>query len=85
MTVHRITHEILNNSDNNQNAPSDCVLLSILRKVQSSLQKAEIKNENVDCEVYKKPDVMKFIPQDTENLPRSNHDDLLNVQYLHLT
>ena len=35
--------------------------------------------------VYKKLDVMKFIPQDTEKLPRSNHDDLLNVQYLHLT
>ena len=48
-------------------------------------KKAEIKNENVDCEVYKKPDVMKFTPQDTGKLPRSNHDDLLDVQYLHLT
>ena len=45
----------------------------------------EIKNENVDCEVYKKPDVMKFTPQDTGKLPRSNHDDLLEVQYLHWT
>ena len=46
---------------------SDCVLLSILKKVQFCLQKAEIKNdfENVDCEVYKKPDVMKFIPDRT--------------------
>ena len=83
MIVHHITHEIFNNS--NQNAPSDCVLLSILKKVQFCLQKAEIKNENVDCEVYKKPDVMKFIPQDTEKLPRSYHDDLLDVPYLHLT
>ena len=32
-----------------------------------------------------KPDVMKFIPQDTEKLPRSNHDDLLDMQYLPLT
>ena len=39
-----------------------------------------IKNENVDCEVYK-----KFKPQDTKKVPRSNHDDLLDVQYLHLT
>ena len=45
----------------------------------------EIKNENVDCEVYKKPDVLKFTPQDTGKFPRSNHDDLLDVQYLHLT
>ena len=67
------------------NALSDCVLQSILKKVQFCLQKAEIKHENVDCEVYKKPDVMKFTPQDTENLPRSNDDDLLDVQYLHLT
>ena len=36
-------------------------------------------------EVYKKPDVMKFIPQDTEKLPRSYHDDQLDVQYEHLT
>ena len=46
--------------------------------MQFCLQKAEIKNENVDCEVYKKPDVMKFTPQD-------NYDDLLDVQYLNLT
>ena len=44
-----------------------------------------MKNENVDFEVYKKPDVMKFVTQDTKKLPRSNHDDLLDVQYLHLT
>ena len=49
------------------------------------LQAAEIKNENVDCEVYKKPDVLKFTPQDTGKFPHSNHDDLLDVQYLHLT
>ena len=48
------------------------------------LQKAEIKNKNVDCELYKKPDVMKFTPQDTEKLPRSNHANLLDVQHLHL-
>ena len=30
-----------------------------------------IKNENVDCEVYK-----KFKPQDTKKVPRSNHDDV---------
>ena len=41
--------------------------------------------ENVDCEVYKKPNDKKFTPQDTEQLPRSNHDDLLEVQYLHLS
>ena len=76
MTVHRITHEILNNSDNNQNAPSDCVLLSFLKKVQFCLQKAEIKNENVDCEVYKKSDVIKFAQQDIGKLARSNHDNL---------
>ena len=50
-----------------------------LKKVQFCLQKAEIKNENVDCEVYKKPDVTKFTPQATEKLPRPNHDDLLQV------
>ena len=58
--------------------------MSILKKLQFCLQKAEIENENVDCEVYKKPDVMKFTPQDTGKLPRSNHDDLLDFQYLHL-
>ena len=58
---------------------------SFLKKVQFCLQRAEIKNENVDCEVYKKPDVMKFTPQDTGKLPRSNHYDLLDMQYLHLT
>ena len=52
---------------------------------QFCLQKAEIKNENVDYELYKKPDVMKFTPQDTGKLPCFNHDDLLNEQYLHLT
>ena len=53
------THEIFNNnhSDNNdQNAPSDCVFLLFLKKEHFCLQKAEIKNENVDCEVYKKPE-----------------------------
>ena len=55
------------------------------RKCSFAWKKAEIKNENVDCEVYKKPDVMKFTPQDTGKLPRSNHDDVLDVQYLHLT
>ena len=49
------------------------------------MQEAEIKNENVDCEVCKKSDVMKFTPQDTGKLPRSNRDDLWGVQYLHLT
>ena len=86
MIVHHITHGIFNNIVTvTQNAPSDCVLLSILKKVQFCLQKAEIKNDCVDCEVYKKPDVMKFISQDTEKLPRSNHDDLLDVQCLHST
>ena len=69
----------------NQNTPSDCIFLSFLKEVQFCLPTAEIKNENVDCEVYKKPDVMKFTPQATEKLPRSNHDDLLEVQYVHLT
>ena len=55
------------------------------RKGNFFLQTAEMKNENVDCEVYKKPNDKKFTPQDTEQLPRSNHDDLLEVQYLHLT
>ena len=45
----------------------------------------EIKNENVDCEVYKKPNVKKFTLQDTGKLLRSNHGDLLEVQYIHLT
>ena len=49
------------------------------------MQKAEIEKENVDCEVYKKTNVVKFTPQDTGKLPRSNHDDLLGVQYLRLT
>ena len=53
--------------------------------MQFRLQTAEIKNENVDCEVYKKPNDKKFTPQDTEKLPRSNYDDLLEAQYLHLT
>ena len=44
-----------------------------------------IKNENVDIEVYKKPNVKKFTPQDTGKLPRSKYDDLLEVQYLQLT
>ena len=59
--------------------------MSFLKKVQFCLQTAEIKNENVDCEVYKKPNDKKFTPQDTEKLPRSNYDDLLEAQYLHLT
>ena len=47
-------------------------------KVQFRLQRFEIKtsDENVDCEVYKKPDVMKCTPQDTGKLLGSNHDDL---------
>ena len=53
--------------------------------MQFCLQKAEIKNENVDREVYKKPNVKKYTPQDTGKLLRSNHDDLLEVQYVHLT
>ena len=39
--------------------------------MQFCLQKAEIKNENVDSEVYKKPDVTKCTPQDTGEFPRS--------------
>ena len=85
MIVHHITHEISNNILTNKNAPSDCVLMSILKKVQFCMRKAEIKNENVDCEVYKKPDIMKITPKDTGKLPLSNYDDLLDVQYLHLT
>ena len=50
--------------------------------MQFCLQNAEIKIENVACEVYKKP---IYTQQDTEKLPCSNHDDLLDVQYLHLT
>ena len=50
--------------------------------MQFCLQTAEIKNdENVDCEVYEKPNVKKFTPQDMGKLLRSNHDDLLEVQY----
>ena len=49
------------------------------------MQTAEIKNENVDCEVYKKANVKTFTPQDMRKLLRSNHDDLLEVQYVHLT
>ena len=56
-----------------------------LKKMQFCLQTAEIRNQNVDCEVYKKPNVKTFTPQDTGKLLRSNHDDLLEVQYLHLT
>ena len=33
----------------------------------------------------KKPNVKKFTPQDTGKLLRSNHDDLLEVEYVHLT
>ena len=61
------------------------LLLSFLKKVQFCLQRVEIKNENVDCEVYKEPDDIKFTPQDAGKLPRSNHYDLLDVQHLHLT
>ena len=69
----------------NQNARSDCIVLSFLKKGQFFLQTAEMKNENVDCEVYKKPNVKKFTPQDTGKFLRSNHDDQLEVQYAHLT
>ena len=55
------------------------------RKCNFACEGPKSKNENVACEVYEKPDVMKFIPQDTEKLPPFNHDDLLDVQYLHLT
>ena len=58
-----------------------------MKKVQFCLQQpeqAEIKNENVDCEVYKKQDVIKFTPQDMGKLPHFKHDDVLDVQYLHL-
>ena len=48
-------------------------------------KRSKSKNENADCEVYKKPNVMTFTPQDTGKLPRSNYDDLLEVQYLYLT
>ena len=65
--------------------PSDSIFLSFMKKEKFSLQTAKIKNENVDCEVYKKPNVKTFTPQDTEKLLRSNHDDLLEVQYVHLT
>ena len=41
--------------------------------------------KNVDCEVYKQPNVMKFTPQDTGKLPRPYHNDLLEVQHLHFT
>ena len=51
-----------------------------MKKVKFCLQTAEIKNENVDCEVYKKPNVKTFTSQDTAKLPRSNHNDLLEVQ-----
>ena len=91
MIVNHITHEIFNNIVTDFffyfffNALSDCVLQSILKKVQFCLQKAEIKNENVDCEAYKKQDVMKFTPQDTGKFPCSIHYDLLDVQYRHLT
>ena len=50
------------------------------------LQTVEIKNKSVECEVYKKPNVKNFTPQDTGGggvggkLPRSNDDDLLEVQ-----
>ena len=80
MIVHHITHEIFNN----------IVTVTKIHQVttfswQFFLPKAEIKNENVDCEVYKKPDDITFTPQDTGKLPRSNHEDLSDVQYLHLT
>ena len=56
------------------------VFQSFVKKVQCYLQTAEIKNENVDYEVYKKPSVKQFTPQDTGKRLRSNHDDLLEVQ-----
>ena len=43
------------------------------------VQTAKIKNENVDCEAYKKPNVKKFTLHDMGKLLRSNHDDLLQV------
>ena len=57
----------------------------VTEKVPFCLQTAEIKNENADSEVYKKPNVKQFTPQDTGKLPRSKYDDLLEVQFLHLT
>ena len=40
-----------------------------------------MKNSCVDCELFKTPNVMEFTPQDTGKFPRSNHDNLLKVQY----
>ena len=89
MIVHHITHEILNNiviiTKVRQVIAFPCRLLLLLKKVQFCLQQFEIKNENVDCEVFKKPNVMKFTPRDTGVLPRSNLYDQLEVQFLNLT
>ena len=86
MIVHHITHGIFNNIVTiTKMHQVIAFFLSFLKKVQFCLQRAEIKNENVDCEVYKKPDDITFTPQDTGKLPRSNHEDLSDVQYLHLT
>ena len=68
-----------------QTAPSDCISLLFLKKVQFCLQTAEIKIENVDREVYKKPNVKKYTPQDTGKFLRFTHNDLLAVQHLYLT
>ena len=56
-----------------------------LRKCNFACKGSKSRNENVDCEVYKKPNIVKFTPQDTGKLLRSNRDDLLDVQYLYLT
>ena len=54
---------------------------------ESAILPANVRNlnEKADCEVYKKPNVRKFTPQDTGTLPRSIYDDLLEMQYLYLT
>ena len=41
---------------------SDRNVLSFLKKVHFYPPKGRNQNETVDCELYKKPDVMKFIP-----------------------
>ena len=66
-------------NDDNQNTPSDCVFLLLLKKMQFFLQKFEVKTESGDCEVYKKPNVKRFTSQDMGKHPRSNHDDHLTV------
>ena len=53
-------------------------------KVQSCLQKFQVKNEIVDCEVFKKPNVeyIYITSQDTGKHLRSNRNDQLEAQYL---